>query len=129
MTNTLLYTAFHFNKDSDVPPCLITITECNEVDSFGSPIIAKLNQRFARPNKQFNNKVTIEMFKGKQGIKENFYTQNEIVDYLKMLTDEGYNTRRMTSNNENELADALFDEMYRYNMQLQIRQHGMKLPS
>lgn len=134
MENTQIYLAYHAptieNGKVTVPASLISITQVNETDCFGTPIVARLSQRYARPNKKFTGGiVTVDMFKGKHGIEEVFYSENEIVEYLKMITNDGYVTKRATSQNENELADNIFKVIYSYNLELARNSGKFKLPS
>lgn len=130
MENTLLFIAYKEptieNGKVIEPASLVRFEQVNE-----SAVIAKVIQRYARPNnKQFEKGTyTLESFNGKFGFSNDFYTENDIVECLKMLTNEGYKTRRMTVNKMNELADNVFKAMYSFNMRNQIDKYGMKLPS
>lgn len=130
----LIFMAYHkATLDSDgkieVPSCIVTIQEVNEVDCFGENIIAKLNQRYARPNKIIGKIITLDMFKGKQGLQENFYSELEILEYLKMMTDENYHIQRSTKYLSNALAESLFKALTEYNFELARRSGAFKLPS
>lgn len=130
MTKELFYVAWHKEERDEkgkliTPACVFKFYIENGKDCFNDSYIASCEQFYARPNKKIDYKwLKLDDFKGKKGIQEFFYNEDQIEEYLYLLINEGYDTRRITRQHENSLADSIFQYVYN----LMIRKASFVLP-
>ena len=117
---TLIFMGYHAptveNEKVVVPASCVTITLENGTDCLGESYIATMKQQYARPNKKFDGFISVDMFNGKKGIEDLFYSYEEILECINSLHDDGYKIKRITRNAENETADILFKSHMRHCM-------------
>lgn len=97
-----------------IPASIVKFYEDNSINCFDESTIVSSEQIYARPNKKINySKLSIDDFKGKKGISEQFTHIEELNDYIETLIEDGYTMQRMTRHNENKLADTMFKHVMR----------------
>jgi len=100
-----------------IPPFIFKIYHDEGKDCFQEEYISNCKQVYARTNKSINySRVTVDDFKGKKGIEDNFYSLDSLYKFIEMLIDDGHHIKRVTRHNENELADTLFKYVMTYSM-------------
>lgn len=79
------------DSSKKIPASIFKIYEVNGENCFGDKYIGCAEQVYARPNKAIDyNKINVNDFKGKNGITEEFYTQNSMDEFLQMIVEDGY---------------------------------------
>lgn len=119
---TLIMAALHEETKNEkgetiIPASIFKIYHDEGKDCFQEEYISNCKQVYARTNKSINySRVTVDDFKGKKGIEDNFYSLDSLYEFIEILIDDGYHIKRATRHNENELADTLFKHVMTYSM-------------
>lgn len=122
MTNqsnkTLIMLALHEEERDEqdkliTPASIFKIYEHTDQDVYGEWYFASVEQIYAHKNKNLQDRktFTLDDFKGVKGISQEFYTIEEVKEFIRILIYDDYSLQRTTKYKENKLADELFEHL------------------
>lgn len=96
-----------------IPASVFKIYQHAKHETFGEWYFASSEQVYAHKNKNLQGRktFTLDEFKGAKGISQEYYTLNDIKEFITILVYDEYSIQRVTKHSENSLADRLFEHL------------------